>query len=83
MLADSFSVGGLIPYIFTEKVCVISSLIVIQRDTKFTIFPYCHQTSEPATVVIPPFISDYRLGHLVYITVGIEPRSVTLLVPMY
>ena len=30
-----------------------------------TIFPYPHQTSEPTTVVIPPFMCDYLLGHLV------------------
>ena len=45
------------------------------------ILPSPHQTSESVTVVVTPFMCDYRLGHLVYI--GREPRYDSLLVPMY
>ena len=88
LFSDSFSVGGLIPFIFKIVLSVRESHKLFlnrytKRHIKFTIFAYPYQTSEPATVVILPFMSDYRLGHLVYITVGIESRSDTLLVQIY
>ena len=44
------------------------------------IFPSPHQT-ESVTVVVMPFMCDYRLGHLG--NIGSEPRYDSLLVPMY